>query len=292
VDAIRYDPTGHPDEPVIVRCVLPESVVRELGAGTRFIIHSAGPLGGRYLELTPVPPDPREPKAASTAFRGEAPGDLFKQLELLIEKNQKSITDTLDTINRITRDIDAARGLIGRLIQDPVLSNDFAAAISELREIVRAVNAGEGTIGALVKDEEMKGKLAKTVSDLSDVVAGLKEERGTVGFLLNNTAAKEDLRVAIADIRGIAEEVRGGNGLVSKLINDGELASKVSETLADIREIVYKANSGPGTLSQVINNPVAWDELVRILVLARETLEDIREQAPVSTFVNALFATF
>ena len=28
------------------------------------------------------------------------------------------------------------------------------------------------------------------------------------------------------------------------------------------------------------------------LVLARETIEDMREQAPVSTFVNALFATF
>jgi ABC-type transporter Mla subunit MlaD len=25
VDAIRYDPADHPDEPVIVRCVLPES---------------------------------------------------------------------------------------------------------------------------------------------------------------------------------------------------------------------------------------------------------------------------
>ena len=60
----------------------------------------------------------------------------------------------------------------------------------------------------------------------------------------------------------------------------------------DTVRMVHKANSGHGTLGQIINNRKAWDELVRILVQARETIEDLREQAPVSTFVNALFAVF
>ena len=83
-----------------------------------------------------------------------------------------------------------------------------------------------------------------------------------------------------------------GDGVIAALLNDSELADNVTESVESFNEIVQKANSGHGTLGQIINNPKAWDELVQILVQARETIEDLREQAPISTFVNAVFAVF
>ena len=74
--------------------------------------------------------------------------------------------------------------------------------------------------------------------------------------------------------------------------NRGSTTLPSTSTIASIQTILKNVADGKGTLGKILTNDQAWNELVRILVLARETVEDLREQAPISTFVNALFATF
>lgn len=260
VEEIRYEPTAHPETPIVVRCLIPADVARRLGPTAGFAIHSAGPLGGRYVEITPgnPPPDGPIPPAQRPTYVGESAGDLFKQLEDVIQENRQNIAD----------------------------------AIEAIRSVSQGVDRGEGAIGALLRDEDMQQNLADAVQDASDVIAGLKEDRSVIGFLLNNEEAREDLRLALQDIRRVANEVSEGDGLVARLIHSEKMGQEGEDAVTYVDRILYKVDSGQGTLGQIINNPRAWEEVLKILVLARETIEDLREQAPISTFVNALFATF
>lgn len=306
VDRIVLDRATDPANPILVHCSLDaeesEGILPLDRTTTAFSIRSAGPLGGRFLEITPqqTPIDPPPPPpAAPDEYTGQASGDLFRQLEQLVANNEGRIDDILEGLREIVNDMRSRQSLFGRVVRDEELGREFDETIKGFNQmtesfgkIADAINNSEGMLGTLVNDGETRDKAINLIDNLSTVTDTLKGETGIIGFLLNNQKAKDDLQAAISDLREITDMVREGEGVVGKLLRDTELADRLEDIVADVQEIVHKANSGHGTLGQIINNRKAWDELVRILVQARETIEDLREQAPVSTFVNALFAAF
>ncbi|HVR74455.1 MAG TPA: MlaD family protein [Planctomycetota bacterium] len=290
VDDIRYEPDTNPLAPIVVRVSLPKEFLDRLDKHqAKYTIHSVSPLGGRYLRIVPPPPE-AQPRAAGEAVPvGEASPDLMETVALTIAE----VRDVFTAIKE-------SRGTLGSLVNDEAVRDAFASAVMDLRDMVAGLKTDlgseEGTIGYLLKSKEGRERLEKGIEDLTEVVASLKEdltgEKGIIGFLLKNEEAKDNLRLAIEEIRQFVQDARTGNGLAARLLNDEQLARDAQELIADFHDIVHKTNTGQGTLGQLINNQRAWDELVRVLVLARETVEDLREQAPVSTFVNAIFATF
>ena len=305
VDHISLDRTTDPRNPILVQCSLDESLSRDLfpldRTTTSFSIRSAGPLGGRYLDITPqvVPRPERGPLIPEEEYTGRASGDLFRQLEELIDENQGRINEILAGLRDIVNDMRTKESLFGRVVRDEALGQEFEETVkgfnqmtASINKITESINNSDGLLGALINDGETREKALTLINNISEITDTLKGETGIIGFLLNNEKAKDDLKDAIADLKEITAMVREGDGVAGKLLNDTELADRLQDIVDDVQEIVHKANSGQGTLGQVINNRKAWDELVRILVQARETIEDLREQAPVSTFVNALFAVF
>lgn len=306
VDRITLDRATDPKNPILVSCSLDQSVSRDIlpldRNTTSFSIRSAGPLGGRYLEITHMErsegPPPEAP-AAKDEYTGQASGDLFRQLENLVSKNEDRINDILEGLREIVNDMKTRQSLFGRVVRDEELGQEFEDTVKgfnrmtdSINKITTAINNSEGMLGALINDTETRDKAVNLIDNLSEVSDTLKGETGIVGFLINNEKAKEDLKAAISDLREITQMVREGEGVAGKLLRDSALANRLEDIVDDVQEIVNKANSGHGTLGQFINNRKAWDELIRILVQARETIEDLREQAPVSTFVNAIFAVF
>lgn len=305
VDRITLDRPTDPENPILVYCSLDQSVSGDIlpldRNTTNFAIRSAGPLGGRYLEITHEerPGPPPEAPIVPDEYTGEASGDLFRQLENLVEKNEGRINDILEGLREIVNDMKTRQSLFGRVVRDEELGQEFDETVrgfnrmtDSINTITGAIENSEGMLGALINDSETRDKAVNLIDNLSEVSDTLKGETGIIGFLINNEKAKEDLKAAISDLREITQMVREGEGVAGKLLRDSDLAVRLEDIVADVQEIVNKANSGHGTLGQFINNRKAWDELVRILVQARETIEDLREQAPVSTFVNALFAVF
>jgi len=287
VDSLTYDPAGDV-APILVECRLRQPV--DLRKDATFSIRDSGPLGGRYVAILPG-----KGEAVDTSyggFRGATPGGLFAQLEGLVEKNEPVISEILESIRTVLKDIEGRKGVVGTLINDPELRNSLVNGVEEITKTFRAITNGDGTLGALVTDAEMRDRFKKTVEDITEVVASLREEKGIAGYLLNSTEGKENLAKTIADLRSTMSAVRERDGVISKLLHDEELGARVSDTIASIQTILKNVADGKGTLGKILTNDQAWNELVRILVLARETVEDLREQAPISTFVNALFATF
>ncbi len=116
-----------------------------------------------------------------------------------------------------------------------------------------------------------------SVSAWDELVNAARKEGEVMVYASELGAAQNDLKKAFWEKFGIAVDFTAG---------------RPQETLADVHDIVHKANSRQGTLGQLINSPADGGAFVKMLVLARETIEDLREQAPISIFVNAIFATF
>ena len=71
-----------------------------------------------------------------------------------------------------------------------------------------------------------------------------------------------------------------------------ENRGNIQASLQNIREITDKINSGRGTLGSLVNDDriaTKTDDLIEEL---RETIEDTREQAPVTSFIRAALTAF
>ncbi len=78
--------------------------------------------------------------------------------------------------------------------------------------------------------------------------------------------------------------------LFSELIVDNR--ENIYTTLKNIQEITSKINSGQGTLGKLINETQVHDNATNVLSSFKETVEDAREQAPITSFIRAALTAF
>ncbi|MCZ6792400.1 MAG: MlaD family protein [Planctomycetota bacterium] len=289
---IELDPEASPEDgQIMVECRLRQPI--KLTDKSEFLVRSAGPLGGHYIEILPRP-EGETRQSDWDGFRGKAAGDIFDELRELVADTRSGrgllprlINDeqlalkaeqTLDTIREAFVSLNADEG--------PLL------AFEEIRKTFRNINEGEGPLNSFINDPTMRESLISTVNDLSAILKDARESQGIFNMLIRDTQARDDLKVTLERIKTSVEDLSTNKGLLGRLLRDEKLSAQVDEILTDVHDIVHKANTGTGTLGQIINNQEAWDELVRLLVLARESIEDFREQAPINTFANVLFSVF
>jgi len=222
---------------------------------TRFEVKTLGPLGGNYVEITPGAGDV---KAADLEFQGTAAGELFEELGDMVRENRDTLRE----------------------------------ALQEIRDAVRAINEREGALGALIRDPELRDRVAKAVENIENFTRAISEGEGTLGKIVMDRKLYDDIEDLIARVRRIAADADEGKGALGMLLKDEEFARDLKDGAEDLKEIIAKVNQGEGTVGQLVNNREAWDRLVFVLRQVQEAVEDFREQAPINTFVNAIFSAF
>ncbi len=306
VEDINYgaDPSGR-GHSVLVRLSLDHDLSGQLTEETIFSIRSAGPLGGRILEIRPQPgtlPQSRE----GYVYNGKAQGDVFDEVSRLaallsqvISENRISVKDNLEGIHKILASIDSGEGLLGALVNDKNVANDGRDLIEEAKSFVGDLRGGEGLLTALVQDPSLKKRVVQITDDVGTAVSPESKTTGVVAALLHDEEMRQDLRDVLAKANKIADSASSGEGLVAALLKDREMREKAIRLLdkaelamSDVQAVTAKINRGEGFLGKLIHDEAAWDEVTRILVIARESLEDLREQAPISSFTNVLFSAF
>lgn len=78
--------------------------------------------------------------------------------------------------------------------------------------------------------------------------------------------------------------------LLSQIVVENK--ENVYLTLKNIQEITSKINNGKGTLGTLINSKEINENANNLMSDLRETLEDAREQAPVTSFIRAALTAF
>ncbi len=123
-----------------------------------------------------------------------------------------------------------------------------------------------------IRNESLLGK--KCVSIYTGTPLGLDgRPQGVLEQRESLTGSYEDVMASLSEI---TEENR----------------ANIYTTIKNVREITDKMNSGQGTVGKLINQDGIHAQAEELVKELRETIEDAREQAPITSFIRAALTAF
>jgi phospholipid/cholesterol/gamma-HCH transport system substrate-binding protein len=248
----------NPEGNIVVTFQVQKKYSDRIRKDSRSTIGFMGLLGDKSLDLTagslnnaPIPPEGLvtavEPLDITQLLARAAPSleDLQKVISNLV-----SLTDALSEPGSDTRQIlaevrdivskvNAGKGSMGKLVNDPGLYRDTAEAMAQVRKFVDGLEKGKGLIGTLLNDPAFKDQAVKTMAEMQATFANL-----------NKTTA--DLKTAAARLPDMAKRLesfvvnleragKGLPGLVTEgqtLFGDADQAAKAAKQLWPLRNYV------------------------------------------------------
>ncbi|MGO9579576.1 MAG: MlaD family protein [Desulfobaccales bacterium] len=204
---------------------------------SRSTIGFMGLLGDKSLDLTsgslskaPIPPDGLvtavEPLDITQLLARAAPSleDLQKVISNLVSLTDELAEPGSDTkrilsqVRDIASKINAGKGSLGKLVNDPGLYNDTADTMAQVRQFVGELEKGQGLLGTLLKDPAFKEQAVKAMAELQATFANLSK---TTADLKEAAARLPDMAKKLESF--IANLDRAGKGLPG-LVTTGETA--------------------------------------------------------------------
>ena len=290
-------------------------------------VRDAGVLGGKQVYIDPGKGAPVAPDAT---LAGQVAGSAFDKLGDIAdgegavgEQLEAALTEVRDFF-RSMNDEDTS---IGRLVKRRDLYDSVLNASENLNRILEAVVNAEGAVGALVMDRQTALDATTLLANLRRVSDGLLTTDGPLGVLLNDRETARDLQGIMDNLDQLVADARDGKGVLGRLLQDPQLAEEFGEvvhnlnavmrnandpdagalgavlgdpqTAADLKETLANLNAVSGQLTRregligaLINDEDMAVQFRRILNQVSRAIEDSREAAPISNFVQVLLGTF
>ncbi|NNE28145.1 MAG: MCE family protein, partial [Saprospiraceae bacterium] len=222
---------------------LEEKVKQFLKKDAIVSIGSDGLVGNMIVNITPGKgnaPMIEEGDLLNSYTRIEA-GDVMNTLGNTTENL------ALLTINllEIAENINTGKGTVSKLINDELVANNLASAVSNmrastssLRKISRdleqnmaSVYEGEGALGYLLKDNSLGEKVDQVSVNLDSVI-----RLRTAPIFKNLEQSTKDLQSSSAALKKIVETIDLEQGLTGTLMNDSMVVKDFKETLENLNE--------------------------------------------------------
>jgi phospholipid/cholesterol/gamma-HCH transport system substrate-binding protein len=202
------------------------------------------------------------------------------------------LAETAAKINVVVGRIEGAEGSLGKLIKDPALYDNATSTLAKLDEMLGSLREQGRTVGTtgaspvarLLYDKEMGADLSGAIAEVRLLLQRANAGEGTLGKVLRDDRLYE---AAVAAL----EEARDAVAALGKVV-DEDTAKSLKKTIGNIEEITAAIREGRGTVGQLVMDRQLINEAQRLIVELRESVEDVREQAPINAFIGAVFAAF
>lgn len=182
-----------------------------------------------------------------------------------VDRTFKGAGDATEELAVFAKKLNEGEGAIPTLINDAQTGEDVRAITANLASATEPLGEGRGLM-RLFTEEEVYENIRSASGDISELTSSANNPNTPIGVALKDEAAGEDLRSILSNLETTTERINDPKaGLVGALTSDGELATKT-------RDI--------------------FDEIGRVLKEFRDSLEDVREQAPVNAFIGTVFSAF
>lgn len=279
------------------------------------VIKQRSALGGAVVAIHPGTPD--NAAWAGGIFDGRSVSDPFREISELASEIKGPLKETLKNSEKISKDLSeksasivadidaftknarkisddlvAGKGTLGKLLNDDSMHRDLEDAIASLRRLGDEARTGGGALDVLIHDQQLAIDLKDSVAKVKSVATKLDSGEGTLGKLLNDPKPFDDLAAATADMRQLTNDARTGKGILAKLIYDEEFGRRLDTITGDVASITGKIKRGEGTLGKLVNDDTVYLDLKSALKSLRAGSDDVRENAPVLTFAGFLFSGF
>ena len=311
--------------PVRMQLLLREAI--PLKAGHVIEVRDDGVLGGKQIYIDP---GKGERLANNTDLFGLVAGSAFDKLGDIADGKGavgQQLESSLKEIGDFFRNMNDPETSIGRMATRRELYDSVLSSFTNANRVLEAVTNAEGAIGALIMNKQTADDTTALLANLRTVSDNLSKTDSPLGVLLNDKEAARDVQGILDNVDLMLADARSGKGLLGRLLQDETLANQFSETVHNLNTLLQKANDpAAGALGAITSDPqVAKDlrVLVANLSFATEQLtqrkgllgallndedmavrfrhilnqvsrsiEDAREAAPISNFVQVLLGTF
>lgn len=275
VTQLRVD-SSHNPTPVEVTMEVDRHSRSGLHLDSTATIAQAGVLGDSYVDIDSTnahgPEPPTQGVTVLKASGSPTVQDVIRTSEESIEKVQV-LTDRLNTLVASLND---KKGLVGELINDPVLAKKVVNIATNLETVTDAITSGKGTLGKLSADDTLYNRALDAVDKLDQITTALNEGKGTAGKLLRDDSLYNNVNSAVANTNELVANINKGQGALGKIAKDPEFAKKLDDTVTNLDGILKSINSGQGSLGQLVQNRSFYDHADQALDQAQQLLQAFR----------------
>jgi len=173
---------------------------------------------------------------------------------------------TFESASVILERADQGKSPLGVFVgDDPAVTGEVRGIVGDVKVVTDRIARGQGTIGKLVHDDRLYEGAASTAENLAVITSKVNAGEGILG-VLSDEGAGQDVRATLAHLSSITGAVDDPEaGTLGMLVHDQPLRRRIARVA---------------------------EEVERLVVDFRDSLEDVREQAPVNAFIGAVFAAF
>jgi len=196
----------------------------------------------------------------------------------------KSSQGTIEQLNTILAKVDnlvdsmnAGKGTIGQLINDPMLYNNAVSAVNEIKRMADQLSSGKGTIGKLIADDTLYNRLNDTVGHVENITKEVDAGHGSIGKMLKDDTLYNNLKQSSDSLNKILADVNAGKGSLGLLAKDPKFAAKLNDTVNQLDTLLAGINKGEGTIGQLAKNPSVYQNTDKVLTNASELIDAIRK---------------
>jgi phospholipid/cholesterol/gamma-HCH transport system substrate-binding protein len=183
----------------------------------------------------------------------------------------------LAKMNTVVDNLQAGKGSVGQLINNPDLYNKANETVNELLTLEKNLNNGRGSIGKLMTDDTMYNRLNSAMARLDNITAGLDSGKGTAGRLLKDETLYNNLNATIVNANQILNDANAGKGGLGLMLKDPKFRQELSDTLGEVNTLVAGISAGKGTLGKLASDDTAYTNLNKLLTESTVLVTTIRQ---------------
>jgi phospholipid/cholesterol/gamma-HCH transport system substrate-binding protein len=224
------------DSQVEVEMNVEEKVVEFIRKNSKATISSDGLIGNKIIVIyggtTDFPPVEEGDKLEAVM-----PLDTDKMMETL-QVNNQNLVDITNDLKVLTSKIAAGEGMVGAVMTDSTLEENFRTILSNLERA--SVNSN------------------KMIADLNTFAVKLNKKGTLINDLVTDTSIVPDLKATIESLKatsantqalskefaGITDKLNSKDNSLGMLLNDPEFAKSLKSTLENADSASYNLNKG------------------------------------------------
>jgi phospholipid/cholesterol/gamma-HCH transport system substrate-binding protein len=196
----------------------------------------------------------------------------------------KSSQGTIEQLNVILAKVDnlvdsmnAGKGTIGQLINDPTLYNKAVTAVNEIKKMADQMSSGKGTIGKLIADDTLYNRVNDTVGHVQNITKEVDAGHGSIGKVLKDDTLYNNLKQSTDSLNKILADVNAGKGAIGMMAKDPKFAQKLNDTITNLDTILQNVNQGEGTIGQLAKNPSLYHHTDEVMMSSSKLIDAIRQ---------------
>jgi phospholipid/cholesterol/gamma-HCH transport system substrate-binding protein len=196
----------------------------------------------------------------------------------------KSSQGTIEQLNTILAKVDnlvdsmnAGKGTIGQLINDPTLYNKAVSAVNEIKTMADQISSGKGTIGKLINDDTLYNRFNDTIGHVDNITKEVDAGHGSIGKVLKDDTLYNNLKQSTDSLNKILADVNAGKGALGLLAKDPKFAAKLNDTVANMNTLLDNINKGEGTIGQLAKNPALYHHADDLMQNSNKLIDAFRQ---------------